>query len=161
MKYKLNDGEYIFLDSTDIERVARYDNTNERSVLFALIVLGRYKKQYGKNKNTWVKLDIKQLFKIANVSMRKVDKYRILHKLYVMGEFEQSFKKSSSAVMINNLSDNTDAKVIISSLDDLGLLCRELFGERFIYCNECGKKVKQRSNSQKYCGSCYKKLHKH
>lgn len=165
-KRPLRDIEHISLFKQDVDRAKSLENMRYQMLMFTLIALGRFKQQTSERGHTWIRYPIQEIFALANIKCRAKTQYDMLRKLLELGHIELAHDPNNTSICITgiereNLESESEPIVQIKEMADLGLLYRCMVGKPYIKCAVCGRLIPKKSNRQKYCRSCYNKVHEH
>ena len=123
-----------------------------------------YAKLYNKisdKNNGWVNTDIKEIFRVARVSVRyRNDKFLYLNDLETSGLISFSNKNDNLNLRVTFIDDDSERVLKVDDFRELGYEYLNYIGDgNFIRCSECKKLVRKKSKhdySTKYCNECSK-----
>lgn len=165
-KRPLRNMDHISLLKQDVEKAKSLENMRYQMLMFTLIVLGRFKQQTSERGSAWIRSPIQEIFALANIRCREKTRHDMLRKLLELGYIKLAHAPNNTSICITGVeSEKFDAGsepvVQIKEMADLGLLYRCIVGKPYIKCAVCGRLIPKKSNRQKYCRSCYNKVHEH
>ena len=125
-----------------------------------------YAKLYNKisdKNNGWVNTDIKELFRVARVSVKyRNDKFLYLNDLETAGLISFSNKNDNLNLRVTFIDDDSETILRVDDFRELGYEYLNHIGDgKFIRCKCCKMLVKKKSNndrSTKYCNNCAKEV---
>lgn len=154
---ELIERDFISIYQSDLDLIDTLETNREKKILFSAIVLARYN-----NKDGWVGLytssDYNELFKLANVSMKKEEKYILIGRMIKKGYFikPQINDKINLKVNFDKIESRESNPIVlkVSNIQYLGNQYLTFNKKDWITCVRCGKRVKKTNNRQKYCTRC-------
>lgn len=159
-KYPLREIDYIEITKSEIDTIRNICNIKYEKLLFTMLCYAKlYNKISDKNKG-WVNTDIKELFRVARVSVRyRNDKFLYLNDLETAGLISFSNKNDNLNLRVTFVDNNSDTVLKIDDFRELGYEYLNYIGDgKFIRCECCKKLIRKKSNKQKYCTDCYKRI---
>lgn len=155
--FLLKEYEYIPLYKSEYDKIMKCENDREKKLLFTIYILARYTNKYG-----WVYYSESDIYKLANVSNTNKNQPDLIAKLIHDG-FVKDTKKVNDLKIGVDLSDGKEEVVLkVNKLSYLGNQFIAFIKPDYKVCEgkDCGKLIKIKSNKQKYCSKCYKKINK-
>lgn len=155
-KYTLREIDSIGITQFELDKISEVDNLKYQKLLFTMLCYAKLYNIISENNNRWVNTDIKEIYKIARVTVRyRNDKFLYLNDLEQMGLISFSNKNDNLNIRVNFV--DMDGKTIfnISDFRELGYEYLNYIGNgKFIRCSECNRLVKQNGKNTHYCIKC-------
>lgn len=146
--------EYIPIYESDISKIMKLNNNQEKKFMFTVYALARYM-----NCGGWInKKDYKsfsEVFELANIASSISCRNEMIHKLYENNFIELSRKIDNLNIRVNLINDG-EVAYKIKKFENLGnqYLCQ--FEKRYKFCATpgCTGKVVITGKNSKYCYQC-------
>ena len=122
-----------------------------------------YAKLYNKisdKNNGWVNADIKELFRVARVSVRyRNDKFLYLNDLETAGLISFSNKNDNLNLRVTFIDNESEIILRVDDFRELGYEYLNYIGDgKFIRCSKCNRLVRKTNNKCLYCNECAKRV---
>lgn len=161
-KYSLREIDSITITQEELDKISEIDNLKYQKLLFTMLCYAKLYNLISENNNGWINADIKEIFKVARVSVKyRNDKFLYLNDLERIGLISFSSKNDNLNIRVNFVNMNGNPVFNIDDFRELGYeYLNYLKKGRFIKCTECNRLVKKKSKhdySTKYCSECAKK----
>lgn len=159
-KYPLREIDYIEITKSEIDTIRNICNIKYEKLLFTMFCYAKLYNKISDKNNGWVNTDIKELFRVARVSVRyRNDKFLYLNDLETAGLISFSNKNDNLNLRVTFVDNNSDTVLKIDDFRELGYEYLNYIGDgKFIRCECCKKLIRKKSNKQKYCTDCYKRI---
>ena len=159
-KYPLREIDYIEITKSEIDTIRNICNIKYEKLLFTMLCYAKLYNKISDKNNGWVNTDIKELFRVARVSVRyRNDKFLYLNDLETAGLISFSNKNDNLNLRVTFVDNNSDTVLKIDDFRELGYEYLNYIGDgKFIRCECCKKLIRKKSNKQKYCTDCYKRI---
>ena len=150
---KLRDFDTVDITKAEIKKIRQCDDEKEQKVLFTIYTLAKI----SVNPSGWVNYSIQEIFKRANVTLKAIERYQLIHKLYKNGFIELNRLITKHGYKVD-LKPKSHTEITVKDFNHIGNTFLGKYKEGWMMCECCGKMVKKKSNRQKYCTSCAKKI---
>ena len=159
-KYPLREIDYIEITKSEIDMIRNVCDIKYEKLLFTMLCYAKLYNKISDKNNGWVNTDIKELFRVARVSVRyRNDKFLYLNDLETASLISFSNKNDNLNLRITFVDNNSDTVLKIDDFRELGYEYLNYIGDgKFIRCECCKKLIRKKSNKQKYCTDCYKRI---
>ena len=159
-KYPLREIDYIEITKSEIDTIRNICNIKYEKLLFTMLCYAKLYNKISDKNNGWVNTDIKELFRVARISVRcRNDKFLYLNDLETAGLISFSNKNDNLNLRVTFVDNNSDTVLKIDDFRELGYEYLNYIGDgKFIRCECCKKLIRKKSNKQKYCTDCYKRI---
>ena len=159
-KYPLREIDYIEITKSEIDTIRNICNIKYEKLLFTMLCYAKLYNKISDKNNGWVNTDIKELFRVARVSVRyRNDKFLYLNDLETAGLISFSNKNDNLNLRVTFVDNNSDTVLKIDDFRELGYEYLNYIGDgKFIRCECCKRLIRKKSNKQKYCTDCYKRI---
>ena len=159
-KYPLREIDYIEITKSEIDMIRNVCDIKYEKLLFTMLCYAKLYNKISDKNNGWVNTDIKELFRVARVSVRyRNDKFLYLNDLETAGLISFSNKNDNLNLRVTFVDNNSDTVLKIDDFRELGYEYLNYIGDgKFIRCECCKKLIRKKSNKQKYCTDCYKRI---
>ena len=159
-KYPLREIDYIEITKSEIDTIRNICNIKYEKLLFTMLCYAKLYNKISDKNNGWVNTDIKEIFRVARVSVRyRNDKFLYLNDLESSGLISFSNKNDNLNLRVTFVDNNSDTVLKIDDFRELGYEYLNYIGDgKFIRCECCKKLIRKKSNKQKYCTDCYKRI---
>ena len=159
-KYPLREIDYIEITKSEIDTIRNVCNIKYEKLVFTMLCYAKLYNKISDKNNGWVNTDIKELFRVARVSVRyRNDKFLYLNDLETAGLISFSNKNDNLNLRVTFVDNNSDTVLRIDDFRELGYEYLNYIGDgKFIRCECCKKLIRKKSNKQKYCTDCYKRI---
>ena len=145
---QLRDIKNVIISKPEMNLIQSAQNEKEQKVLFTLYVLAKI----NHNSNGWVNYSTADIFKAANVVMKKWDRESMIGNMGREGLLSYSRSTKNSAIKVDFIEG--EPEVEISSFEKIGNQYIVLYKPGWIMCRKCGRLIKKHGNNQKYCYKC-------
>jgi len=157
-KTPLFESEGVKITSAELEKIESLNNKVLERLAFTLLCLAKLKLQKNPESNGWITNDAKEIFTLARISCKEIERYLKINKLYTLGFVEPSKKITNLSIRVTYINDDSPQKLFISDFRELGYEYLQYKGEKFIRCQECGILTRaDKHNTKKYCKNCAKR----
>lgn len=157
----LYDVDFVPITKQELSIITSLNNKKMEKLLFVSLVYAKFfNLRKGKKKNQdYVNMDWSNIFKEARVSASTFVQPALLHELKEQGLIQRYPKFNCLNYRVTFIDDNDSSPVVmhITDLRELGYQYLERYGnktDKFIRCAECGKIIRKKGNSTKYCKDC-------
>ena len=159
-KYPLREIDCIEITKSEIDMIRNVCDIKYEKLLFTMLCYAKLYNKISDKNNGWVNTDIKELFRVARVSVRyRNDKFLYLNDLETAGLISFSNKNDNLNLRVTFVDNNSDTVLKIDDFRELGYEYLNYIGDgKFIRCECCKKLIRKKSNKQKYCTDCYKRI---
>lgn len=162
-KYSLREFDSIGITQKELDIISEIDSLKYQKLLFTMLCYAKLYNLISENNNGWINADIKEIFKIARVSVKyRNDKFLYLNDLEKTGLISFSNKNDNLNIRVNFVDMNGESIFDIDDFRELGYEYLNYIKKgRFIRCVECKRLVKKKNKhdySTKYCSTCSKKI---
>ena len=157
-KYPLREIDYIEITKSEIDMIRNVCDIKYEKLLFTMLCYAKLYNKISDKNNGWVNTDIKELFRVARVSVRyRNDKFLYLNDLETAGLISFSNKNDNLNLRITFIDDNNEAVLKIDDFRELGYEYLNYIGDgKFIRCDCCKRLVRKTNNKCLYCHQCKK-----
>ena len=159
-KYPLREIDYIEITKSEIDMIRNVCDIRYEKLLFTMLCYAKLYNKISDKNNGWVNTDIKELFRVARVSVRyRNDKFLYLNDLETAGLISFSNKNDNLNLRVAFVDNDSETILKIDDFRELGYEYLNYIGDgKFIRCECCKKLIRKKSNKQKYCTDCYKRI---
>lgn len=154
-KEKLFESDGVWITEPEWKAINELNNKILGKLAFTLLCIAKINNQRKSSNNNWVNTEIKEIFKLANIScsidLRAKRLGIIIHS--GLAEFAKRIDNLNLKVLFVN--EEGKKKFLVNDFRDLGNEYLYRLGENYIRCAECGKLVKNNKyGNKKYCSTC-------
>lgn len=154
-KEKLFESDGVWITDAEWNEIEKLNNKILGKLAFTLLCIAKINNQRKPNNNNWVNTEIKEIFKLANISCSIDLRAKRLGVIIHSGLAEFAKRIDNLNLKILFVNDEDKKKFIVSDFRDLGNEYLYRIGENYIRCAECGKLVKNNKfGNKKYCSTC-------
>lgn len=154
-KEKLFESDGIWITEGEWEKIQALDNKILGKLAFTLLCIAKINNQRKETNNNWVNTEIKDIFRMANISCSNDLRAKRLGVIIHSGLAEFAKRVDNLNLKVLFVDEESDKKFIVSDFRDLGNEYLYRIGENYIRCAECGKLIKNNKNgTKKYCNAC-------
>lgn len=153
-KYSLRQVDKVYITKSELNTIQKVESKVKQKVLFALLVVAKYYNLVSDKNNNWTNLEMKQIFKIANVQLTIQNQALLIHELYKDGYIKLNKKVGSPNIAVNIIDNNSEVVLEITRLKDAGKEYLMYCGENYVRCKRCGDIFRKTVNNNKYCKKC-------
>lgn len=159
-KYSLREIDYIDITQEELDKISEIDNLKYQKLLFTMLCYAKLYNNISKNNNGWINADIKEIFRVARVSVKyRNDKFLYLNDLEKTGLISFSNKNDNLNIRVNFIDMNGIEVFSVSDFRDLGYEYLNYIGNgKFVRCSECKRIIRKTNNKCLYCTKCAKKI---
>lgn len=154
-KYPLHEIEGISITKEEMSIIQNINNKVLERLAFTALCVAKFGNIKNDNNNSWVNIEEKELFDIANISGSAKDRSKKLGQLSVLGLVEFPKRNDNMHFRITFAKDDQE-ELFVSDFRNLGYQYQKYRGESgFIKCAQCGKIItKGRNGGRRYCDDC-------
>lgn len=154
-KEKLFESDGVWITESEWEKIQALGNKILGKLAFTLLCIAKINNQRRSSNNNWVNTDIKEIYKLANISCSVDLRAKRIGTLIHSGLAEFAKRVDNLNLKVLFVDDEGKKKFIVNDFRDLGNEYLYRIGENYIRCAECGKLIKDNKNgTKKYCNSC-------
>lgn len=154
-KEKLFMSDGVWITESEWEKIKGLNNKILGKLAFTLLCIAKINNQKKDSNNNWVNMEIKEIFKLANISCSIDLRAKRLGVIIHSGLAEFAKRVDNLNLKVLFVDDEGKKKFIVSDFRDLGNEYLYHIGENYIRCAECGKLIKNNKNgTKKYCSAC-------
>ena len=162
-KYSLREIDCIEITRFEIDTIRNVCNIKYEKLVFTMLCYAKLYNKISDKNNGWVNTDIKELFRVARVSVKyRNDKFLYLNDLETAGLISFSNKNDNLNLRVTFIDDDSETILRVDDFRELGYEYLNHIGDgKFIRCKCCKMLVKKKSNndrSTKYCNNCAKEV---
>ena len=157
-KYPLREIDYIEITKSEIDTIRNVCNIKYEKLLFTMLCYAKLYNKISDKNNGWVNTDIKELFRVARVSVRyRNDKFLYLNDLETAGLISFSNKNDNLNIRVAFVDNDSETVLKIDDFRELGYEYLNYIGDgKFIRCDCCKRLVRKTNNKCLYCHQCKK-----
>lgn len=154
-KEKLFESGGVWITEKEFESIEKLHNKILGKLAFTLLCIAKINNQKNPNNNNWVNMDIKEIFKLANISCSMDLRAKRIGVIIHSGLAEFAKRVDNLNLKVLFINEESEKKFIVNDFRDLGNEYLYRIGENYIRCAECGKLVKNNKfGNKKYCSAC-------
>lgn len=147
--------KFIGINQKDIDIIDKLPNIECKKVLTSIIVLCKIKHRTTGGK--YVNIKYSRLSRTSHI--KSTSKIRdILHEL--VNQKIINICINGAIEYLGDITDDDEYLFIVKDFDNIGLYIMNYINHRYIECEECGKMMRKKNNSNKFCNECAKKRHR-
>ena len=165
--YRLRTAFPVVITKSEVAKIKEFDDYNFQKVLFVLLTYAKFLKYANTRlvptKRTrvinefYVNEKLRNIVKVAKVSIRKDKRDKFLHDAYLKGFLDGTIYNT---LLIKYADENSEPGIIVEDLDDIVLYWQRFCGEKIAACSICGKLFVKRSNRHAMCRKCFSEQRK-
>lgn len=159
--YDLLESDDLIIYKSELDAIQAADNIREEKVLFVILCIAKLQKNIFGYSNGKYKFPLTNIFKLARVHIRSVDRGMFMNGLLVKKFINAPFKVDDEQRYVNFMSDGVDDEQVLvineMDFDELAYVYESWKnnGAGFTRCEKCCKIVKQsKTKPRKYCKEC-------
>lgn len=149
---QIRDVDYIPLYEKELELIKGLKTDREKKFIFTCIIVARLF-----NKDGWFNIPFKDLFKLANMSMKSEDMNKFIFGMKEKELIYEPISNKNSSLHINFIKEGKEV-IKVYKMKNLGNQILAELKDGYKQCTNCGKLIKIKGNRQLYCEDCYKKI---
>lgn len=154
-KEKLFESDGVWITEAEWNEIEKLNNKVLEKLAFTLLCIAKINNQKKPNNNNWVNTEIKEIFKMANISCSIDLRAKRLGVIIHSGLAEFAKRIDNLNLKILFVHDEDKKKFIVNDFRNLGNEYLYRIGENYIRCAECGTLVKNNKfGNKKYCSTC-------
>lgn len=147
--------DYIPLYEKELEFIKELKTDREKKFIFTCIIIARLF-----NKNGWFNIPFKDLFKLANMSMKSEDMNKFIFGMKEKELIYEPISNKNSSLHIDFIEEGKEV-IKVYEMKNLGNQILAELKPNYKQCVNCGKMIRIKSNEgrpQKYCDECSYKI---
>lgn len=154
-KEKLFESDGVWITESEWEKIQALGNKILGKLAFTLLCIAKINNQRRSSNNNWINTDIKEIYKLANISCSVDLRAKRIGALIHSGLVEFAKRVDNLNLKVLFVDDEGKKKFIVNDFRDLGNEYLYRIGENYIRCAECGKLIKNNKyGNKKYCPTC-------
>lgn len=154
-KEKLFESDGVWITESEWEKIQALGNKILGKLAFTLLCIAKINNQRRSSNNNWVNTDIKEIYKLANISCSVDLRAKRIGTLIHSGLAEFAKRVDNLNLKVLFVDDESGKKFLVNDFRDLGNEYLYRTGENYIRCAECGKLIKNNKyGNKKYCPTC-------
>jgi hypothetical protein len=153
----------INVTETELEKIKNIGDYKRQKILFVMLVIAKYFKYTDSrlqdkrkriNTNFYVNENFIDIIELANVNIQRLERRDILYDLEQSGLIStKGNKRDDIYFLINFIDEESDIAIVINNIDDIVKFYP-------VYCEKCGKIIRDKSKRHNFCENCYKEYRK-
>lgn len=154
-KYALLEVDGVSITKSELQTISEIDNPIRERVMFTILCLAKFGLARNPNSNGWVNTDSKEIFKMARVSCKALERELYIGDLFDRGLLELPMRNDNTSIRVTFIDTESPEELFVSDFRELGYEYLKYKGENFIRCAECGILTRGNKNGTKrYCKDC-------
>lgn len=154
-KYSLLEIDGVSITQSELRTISELNNPIKERVMFTILCLAKFGLARNPNSNGWVNTDSKEIFKMARVSCKALERELYIGDLFDRGLLELPMRNDNTSIRVTFIDTESPKELFISDFRELGYEYLKYKGENFIRCAECGILTRGNKNrTKKYCKDC-------
>lgn len=157
-KMPIYETDCVWITKSEIEKIQAINDRDLELIAFAHLCVAKYNDARRENKSGWFKMDLKELFDLVGVKVKKKnDRALAQNKLMKMGLIEFPKRTADLSTHVVFIDDESEKAFCIYDFRSLRFEYLNYIGEgKYIRCAECGKLFEHigRGRPKKYCPDC-------
>lgn len=153
-KYPLLEIDYIPITYNELLVISSLENIRLERLAFTLLCCCKFANMRNESNNNWVNREIKEIFRLARVTVISRKQCEMLHELKCLGLIGTSKKVDNVNINVKFVDCDSDEVIKINDFRELGYEYMSYKKGGYIRCSECGILLKPKNNNQKYCSKC-------
>lgn len=147
--------KYIGINKNDMDIIDSLPNIELKKVLTTIIVMCKIKHETTGGR--YVNNKYSNLSRISNI--RTTSKIRnLLFELVNLGLINICI--NGAIEYLGEITDDNDYLFTVKDFNNIGLYLMNYTNHKYIECSECGRMMRKKNNSNKFCTECAKKRHR-
>lgn len=160
---RYSDKKLIQIDSIPITQLEidickSMDTPVKERLMFTLFVMAKFYHMANPKNQGWVNIPDGTLFKLANISVNSKRQSLMLNELMQDEYVEFANTIDNTSIKVTFMDFDSPAVMTVDDLRNIGNQYRRFCGEPYMTCENCGLTVRRKTNNQKYCKECAKKI---
>lgn len=152
---RIKNVKFIGLNQNDMNIIEEMPNIELKKVLTSIIVLCKIKHRTTGGK--YINIKFSALSKTSHI--KTTSKIRdLLRELVSLGKINICI--NGAIEYLGDITDDDEYVFIVKDFNNIGLYLMNYINHKYIECEECGKMMRKKNNSNKYCNECAKKRHR-
>ena len=154
-KYSLLEVDGVSITQSELRTISEIGNPIKERVMFTILCLAKFGLARNPNSNGWVNTDSKEIFKMARVSCKALERELYIGDLFDRGLLELPMRNDNTSIRVTFIDTDSPEELFVSDFRELGYEYLKYKGENFIRCAECGILTRGNKNGTKrYCKDC-------
>jgi len=147
------DGVWITAD--ELKTIENINNKVLERLAFTMLCIAKLRNLKNPENNGWVTTSAKDLFMLARISCKAIERFQKIGALGSMGLLEFPKQNGNLNNRVTFINDDSDKVLFISDFRELGYEYLKYKGGNFIRCRDCGILIRSNKNgTKKYCKDC-------
>ena len=147
--------KFIGVNNNDMNIIESLPDIEQKKVLTSIIVLCKIKHRTTGGK--YVNVKYSTLSRMSH--LRTTSKIREVLRSLVQANLI-NICINGAIEYLGDITDEDDYLFIVKDFDNIGLYLMNYINHKYIECEECGKMMRKKNNSNKFCNECAKKRHR-
>lgn len=150
----------ISITEYEWNKILELNDKQLERIAFILLVYQKINQIKNPNSNGWINQNITDIFKESTVTIDKINKFKMLHKLYELKYIIQKNTCDATEIKLNYINNSSDNKIIINNFNNVISYYYEYRNnERWKDCKMCGKRfrLKNKTFNSLFCKKCSEK----
>jgi DNA-directed RNA polymerase subunit RPC12/RpoP len=154
-KYSLLEVDGVSITQSELRTISEIGNPTKERVMFTILCLAKFGLARNPNSNGWVNTDSKEIFKMARVSCKALERELYIGDLFDRGLLELPMRNDNTSIRVTFIDTDSLEELFVSDFRELGYEYLKYKGENFIRCADCGILTRGNKNGTKrYCKDC-------
>lgn len=139
----------------ELETIDNSGNIRMRRLAFTLLVLAKFGNMRNENNNSWVSVQHKDLFAMADIRTTVECQALLLNDLKEAGLITFSSRVDNTSIHVEYISDDPDIVLNVTTLNCIGKIYSQYtMPKKFSNCKDCGTPFRRKGSHHFYCNSC-------
>lgn len=154
-KYSLLEVDGVSITQSELRTISEIGNPIKERIMFTILCLAKFGLARNPNSNGWVNTDSKEIFKMARVSCKALERELYIGDLFDRGLLELPMRNDNTSIRVTFIDTDSPEELFVSDFRELGYEYLKYKGENFIRCAECGILTRGNKNrTKRYCKDC-------
>lgn len=154
-KRRLYEIDGVWITESELRTITALEDKVLERLAFTMLCVAKLNMEKCPDNGGWVNLGSNELFKLANIYDKELQRAGRISALYEKGYIRLPDDIGKENYQVVFADDESEKRLFVSDFRDLGFAYRQYKGEKFIRCAKCQRLVMDNANgTKKYCGDC-------
>ena len=154
-KHNLSEINGIWITKSEMETIEGIKSNLLKRLAFTMLCLAKLAIEKNPKSNGWIKTSTKDIFQMARINIKTVDKNLSIGELGNLGLLEFPKRNDNVSSRVTFVDNDSDKILFVDDFRELGYAYLKYKGKNYVKCRECGRLIKNNSNGTRlYCDEC-------
>lgn len=144
----------IDINKSELDQISLLSGQMAQKLAFTLLCIAKYRNAVSPKNDSWVNMDSRDVFRMANAQTTRVRQYTMMNDLLLAGYVNMNHIVDNVSMRVTFIDNCSDVAMRITDFRNLGNQYLNYYHGGYVECAHCGLVIKRSGRNQKYCKAC-------